>query len=129
MGKAPSRRVSGLPDTVASLPTNITTAKKSACKARKTFPEPEGGKTSPLTPSNRALYLANRTNKTSEIPDNHIPKAQWFSPSVTANENVKMPHNKESIVINQSGGLKDDIVSFPILFKDSSADCASAVVI
>ena len=40
-----------------------------------------------------------------------------------------MPHNKESIVINQSGGLKDDIVSFPILFKDSSADCASAVVI
>ncbi len=40
-----------------------------------------------------------------------------------------MPHNKEVIVINQSGGLKDDIVSFPILFKDSSADCASAVVI
>ena len=76
----------------------------------------------------RLAQIKNRSNKTSEIPDNHIPKAQWFSPSVTANENVKMPHNKESIVINQSGGLKDDIVSFPILFKDSSADCASAVV-
>jgi hypothetical protein len=63
------------------------------------------------------------------MPDSNIPTAQSFSCSVTANENVKMPHNKEIIVINQSGGLKDDIVSFPILFKDSSADCASAVVI
>ena len=129
MGKAPSRRVSGLPDTVASLPTNITTAKKSACKARKTFPEPEGGKSSPLTPSNRSLYLANRTNKTTEMPDSNTPPPHEFSCSATANEKVKMPHNKEIIVINQSGGLKDDIVSFPILFKDSSADCASAVVI
>ena len=114
---------------MAPLPTNITTAKKSACRARKTFPEPEGGKSGALIPSNRALYTQNRTNKTTAMPDNHAPKAQWFYPSVTANENVKMPHNKESIVINQSGGLKDDIVSFPILFKDSSADCASAVVI
>jgi hypothetical protein len=63
------------------------------------------------------------------MPDNHTPKPHEFSCSVTASENVRMPHNKEVIVINQSGGLKDDIVSFPILFKDSSADCASAVVI
>ncbi|SVD35065.1 uncharacterized protein METZ01_LOCUS387919, partial [marine metagenome] len=50
------------------------------------------------------------------MPDNHIPNAHMFSCSAAAIEKVKMPHNKEIIVINQSGGLKDDIVSFPILF-------------
>ena len=107
---------------MAYLPPNITTVKKSACKATKTFPEPEGGKSGTLTPSNRSLYLVNRTNKTTEMADNHITNDHEFSCSVTASEKVKMPHNKERIVTNHSGGLKDDIVSVSILFKDSSAD-------
>tara|TARA_Y100001970_G_scaffold95014_1_gene119773 strand:- start:136 stop:480 length:345 start_codon:yes stop_codon:yes gene_type:complete len=112
---------------VAHLPTNITTAKKSACKTRKTFPEPEGGKSGALIPSNRPLYLVNRTNKTSAMPDNHAPKAQWFSPSVTASENVRMPLNKEIIVINQSGALRDAIVSLSTFSMVASAACASAL--
>ncbi len=61
------------------------------------------------------------------MPDNHAAKAQWFSPSVTANENVKIPHNKEIIVINQSGGLRDAIVSLSAFSMVESAACASAL--
>ena len=56
------------------------------------------------------------------MPDDHIPNAHMFSCSAAHNEKVKMPLNKDMIMINQSGGLKDDIVSFAILFNDSSAD-------